>query len=520
MNAAHRILSIDELRVEANPWPAPVPFGRGEPPSLNLAEAIPSTLTPFRDFILATAEAVQISPDAVAPLAMALVSLAASRAFEVELLPQWRETAPLWFLVLAEPGERKSALLSALTRPLHCWQADERARLKCDLAKYAEGRRVIEARLTGIRGKIAKAKQGDASPLERDADTLAVRLEKMPPLAAPDLVTADATPEAMRDLLVRNGEKLGLVAPETDAGQLMGSRYADGPNLNMILATFTGDHVPAHRVGRDLPLERPALAMALAVQPTAVADVLRDPIARGRGLVDRMCFIQPPSRMGSRSLTPPAVPDALEQWWSGTLRRVLDCPWPGRVILNGESPMRCEQPARVLSLDRDTHDAICALRSDVEAKLKDGGELRPISGFASKLPGVVARIALAFQLMEDTAAPALRAPAMQAACAWAPFLTAHFRAVLGDAGERPERRHARRVVDAMRRRGELREMTARECFRLIDNQSDMANMTDFEPVLAELVDANYLRPLPETDKGRGRPASPRFEVNPATFTKA
>ena len=519
MNSAKRILRLDELRAEANPWPVPVPFGRIEPPALNLAEAIPSTLAPFRDFILATAEAVQISPDAVAPLALALVSLAASRSFEVELLPQWRETAPLWFLVLAEPGERKSALLSALTGPLHRWQTDERNHLKFALAKYAEARRSLEARLAGMRKKLGNAKPGDVSKLQNEAQSLAAEFAGMPDLSSPELITADATPEAMRDLLVRNGEKLGLVSAETDTGQLMGSRYADAPNLNMLLAAFTGDPVPVHRVGRDMPLNRPALAMALPVQPAAVTEVLRDPVARGRGLIDRMSFVLPVSRMGSRLLNPPPVPDNLAQWWGVTLRRILDCPWPGRVILNGETPMRCEQAARVLSIDPAARDIFWPLRSELESKVKEGGELRPISGFASKLAGVVARLALGFQLMEDTNAQTIRTPAMQAACAWAPFLIGHFRAVLGDASEPPERRHARRLVDALRRQGDP-ETTARDCFHFIDNKTDMSSMAALAPVLDELIAMHYLRPLVETDKGKGRPASPRFEVNPAVFTKA
>ena len=518
MNSLPSIISLETARAEASPWPVPVAVGRIDPPSLALAEAIPSTIAPFRDFILATADAVQIAPDAVAPLAMALVSLAASRAFEVQLLPQWRETAPLWILILAEPGERKSALLSGLTGPLHSWQADERALLKCDLAKYAEARRIDEARLAGIRSKIAKAKQGDVSTLKREAEDLAARLENMPSLATPDLVTTDATPEAVRELLARNGEKLGLISAETDAGQLMGSRYAKsgGANVDLFLAAFTGDPCPAHRVGRDLPLAHPSLAMALAVQPAAVGDVLRDPIARGRGLVDRMALVQPSSCMGSRSLTPPPVPERLAQWWGETLRRILNCPWPGRVILDGESPVRCEQPARVLTLEPAAHDVFCSLRSGLEPKLKEGGDLRQISGFASKLPGVVARLALAFQLMEDTNALTIRTHAMQAACAWSPFLLGHFRAVMGDAGERPTRRQARRLVDALRRRGD-RETTARDCFRLIDG-ADVQSMEDCEPVLAELIAMHYLRPLPEPEKSKGRPGSPRFEVNPAVFT--
>lgn len=512
-------MSAESYIVPPEPWPALVPFDRPKPPHLDLGNAIPDSLADFRAFMHATAEALQVPVDAVAPLAIGIVSLAASRSFEVTLSKSWVETAPLWIVVLAEPGERKSALLSTLTKPLHEWQADERAHLKPALTAYAETRKTCEARLNGIRAKISRAKLVEVATLEKDAAALSHRLASMPELAAPELVTSNATPEAMRDLLCRNGEKLALVSAETDAGQLMGSRYGNGgANVDLFLAAFTGDPSPSHRVGRDLPLARPALALCLCVQPQALADVLRDPVARGRGLVDRMALIRPASRMGSRALTPDPVSMELRAAWSDTLRRILNCPWPGRVTLHNEAPTRCGQSPRALMLDGEAHATFCALRAEIESKLGECGGLRPISGFASKLPGVVARLALAFEVMRDTNADTVTGPSMRAAVVWAPFLVGHFRAVLGDAGESQERRHARRLVATIVRQG-IRELSARECFNLIDG-SEVPNMAEFQPILDDLIAANYLRSIggeENRQKMRGRPASPRFEVNPAAY---
>ncbi len=502
------------------PWPDLVPFGEARPPALNLDEAIPPELAPFREFILATAEAIQVPADAVAPLAMAYVSLAASRSFEVELLPQWRETAPLWFLVLAESGERKSALLAGIAVPLHHWQEDEAARLGAYLAKYTEARRDIEAELTGIRSKISRANPEDKAALKKDAETLAEKLEGMPPLRAPELVTADATPEAIRNLLVSNGEKVGIFAPETDAEMLTGKRYAKsgGANLNVFLSAFTGDPIPAHRIGLNFPLLRPSLAMGLCVQPAAVSEVLSDPMAHGRGLVSRMLFVQPASLMGSRSIVPQPVPDRLAEWWSITIRNILNCPWPGRVVLAGEGPVRCQKAARILTLDPDAHEAFCGLRAGIESRLKKDGDLRPISGFASKLPGVVARLALGFQLMGGTDSQAVSLSVIKAACAWAPFLIGHFQSVLGYASERPAKRCARRLSETLRQKG-IRETTERECFRLLDHIPGMERMDDFAPVKDELLAANYLRAMPGKPKEcePGRPPTPRLEVKPQLF---
>jgi hypothetical protein len=519
MNAFKRNLTPDDLRAEAAPWPAPETFSHPVPPILDFDRAIPDCLYSFREFALATAEEVQVPADSVAALALGIVSLAASRSFEVQLLPQWRETAPLWIAVLAEPGDRKSASLAALTPPLHRWQTDERERLRDALAEYAEKRRIADSRLAVVRKNLANAEAEDVGRLQSEAMELARSLGSMEELAAPDLLTADATPEAIRGLLIRNGEKVGLAAPETDFQQLTGSRYGTGSqNLNLMLAGKSGDFLPAHRVGRDQPLEHPSIACILYVQPAAVRDVLRDANANGRGLVQRFAFIQPLSLMGSRLLTPPQVPARLTAAWDSNIRLILDRPWPGRVVLTPDGLLRHDQPARILTLEPAADELFCALRADIEPRLKERGDLRPISGFASKLPGDIARIALAFQLMCDVTSAAVTGPIMKAACEWAPYLIAHHQGVLGSASEGPELGHARRLVDALRRNGK-REISARECFRLVDNQTDLACMADFEPVLDILQERNYLRPIPDQNTGRGRPASPRYEVNPAVFSE-
>jgi hypothetical protein len=518
VNPLPSILTLEAARAEAAaPWPRPRPLTRHAPPGLDLAVVIPPALAPLRTFCSAVAEALQVPPDAVPPLALALASIGTARALEVELSPQWRETGPLWVAVLAEPGERKSALLGLLAAPVHAWQTDQSEHLRHALAAYGERRRTIEARLAGIRTKLQRATGADVANLERDALALAAALENLPVLAAPSLITSNATPEAVRDLLTRNGEKVAVVSAETDAGQLMGSRYAKtgAANLDLFLAAFTGDPCPAHRIGRDMPLARPALAMALCVQPQAVADVLRDTVARGRGFVDRLCLIQPESRMGARSLHPDAVPSESLQWWGETLRRLLSLPWPGRVVLNHDGPVRHEAAPHVMRLHPDAETIFDGLRSDLESRIGEGYDLRPVCGFASKLPGTVARIALALEALHNPAAELITAETMRAAVAWAPALLGHFRAVLGDAAEAPELKLARRLLSALKRH-DLPEVSAREAHRLLGTDAGLT-AEDVRKALDVLIDSDWIRELTPATATRqpGRPASPRYAVNPA-----
>jgi hypothetical protein len=477
--------------------------------------AIPSTLPTLCDFIAAQANALQVSPDAVALLSVGLASLAASRTFEIELRPDWREIAPLWTVFLADPGERKSALLGSLAAPVHHWQSAEREKLRPALATYAEERRGFEARLDGLRKKLARAKAGETKQMEDESANLACTLENMPELFAPVLISANVTPEAARDALATNGEKLALISAEIDAGQLMGSRYAKngGANVDLFLSAWIGEPCPALRVGRSIPLERPALAMILAVQPAAVRDVLRDAAAQGRGLIDRFLFVLPPPRLGFREMEPHSLPDPLADWWRESICRVLSLPWPGRVVLDANGPTRSIAAPRIIRPNPEAAACFLQLRQDLETRTRPDADLAPLAGFASKLPGQVARIALALHTLGTPDADTVELPTMQAACAWAPFLIAHARTVRGDAAEGETVRESRRLLAAIKRKAS-QTVTARDCHILV--QATVPTAEACADLITELVERGWMRELPANTEPRnaGRPHSKSYAVHP------
>ena len=519
------ILTIEAVRAEAQPWPKPRALARAASPALDFAKCIPPGLAPFRDFCAAVAESLQVPPDAVAPLALSIVAGTLGRSIETRVSADWTETESLWFAVLMEAGERKSALVSLLSRPLTDWQTAEAEHLRGPLASYAERRRCVSAELDHVRGVLSKTKHGTP---ERDEATarvidLADELDRLPLLGLPCLTVADMTPEALRDQLRANGEKALWLAPEVDAAALLGSRHSKaGPNIDLFLKAFSGDAAPAHRVGRDVSLQRPALSLALCVQPAAVAEVLRDGYAKDRGLVPRLCLISPRSTLGGRRLNPDPVPPDLLQWWGDTLRGLLALPWPGRVIVEGGIPSPYTGEPRTLTLSGEARIVLDALRLDIEPRLAEAGDLRGIAAFASKLPGVCVRIAAAFALLEDSTSERITGPTMRAAVAWAPYLIASFTAALGAAAEPAEVKVARRLLDTLKRH-QLAELSERDALRHLDGNG--LKLDELKPALELLIEGEWLRDvppplaLPGAAKG-GRPPSPRYEVNPAALLVA
>ena len=514
------VIPLETARAEAEPWPMPISLSCPPPPTLDLEKAIPPGLAPFREYCAAVAEALQVPPDAMPPLALALASIGTARALEVELSSQWRETVNLWVCVLMDSAEKKSATLNLLKRPLEKWEKCKRVFLAPALADYDEKRNGLASQLAGKRQKQNGATGHELTKHRDDAREIRAKLESMPPLFAPNLIADDITPEALRNDLAINGEKVAYVTAESDAEQLLGKRYGTGaPNLNLILKSKGGDSANTSRAsGLRCHLEGPLTCAALMLQMTAVEEVLRDPYAKGRGLLPRYWFLALAHPAGfEENVKPAQVPPHLLEWWDTHFRRLLDLRWPGSVILNADGPARCEKGPRVLRLTPEADELFIELRIELNRRKMEDGDLHPIRTFAAKFAGEEARIAAILHVLQADEGELIPAETMRAACAWAPFLLAHYKNALGEAAEGDEVKLARRLLCAIKRKG-LTDLRANEALRFLDGNG--LTKAELEPALDLLVEGEWLRELPAPDGYRtGRPPSRRYAVNPAALDR-
>jgi hypothetical protein len=149
----------------------------------------------------------------------------------------------------------------------------------------------------------------------------------------------------------------------------------------------------------------------------------------------------------------------------------------------------------------------------------DSGDLAHLAGWAAKLAGATCRLAallhLASHLRDGWARP-IDTDIFTAAIRLADYLIEHAQAVFDLMGADQRLDDARWLLDWITRTNQV-QFSRRDAHRAAP-RGRFPKATDLEPTLRLLEEHGYLRrvdPEPSQDpRGRGRPTSPRFLVNP------
>jgi len=345
----------------------------------------------FADYIAAVAASTQTPPEMVAMIGLSVLSAAAANRVWISRGGDWLEPATIWTLTVMPSGSRKSPVMRAVTRPLHTLEreireASEQANAgKEDLRIAAEKRR--EAAMT----KLAKA-SSKAEREEQQAELEAARADIEDNTVTPPerFVISDVTPEALGMVMAANNGHIGLFSAEGGTFGLLAGRYTNGQaNLDLFLMAADGDYYSADRVGRDrVVIEQPALSMALAVQPDVLAETVKTPALKERGLMGRFLYAVPETTVGSRAIDAPAVPEQLHRDWYSLVSAITNLP-----------VCTPDQPRRIITLDDDARDAHRDFQAALEPRMhpKDG-DLAFMADFVGKLAGKVLRLAALFHL--------------------------------------------------------------------------------------------------------------------------
>ncbi len=486
-----RIRSVDQR---------PTPLEVGYPLPAFPTDGLPPEV---RGFVLELARFTQTPPDLAGCLALSALSAAASGRVRVRARGGWVEPAHLWTFTLLPSGERKSAVLQAMVAVL------ERA----ELALMREARLAISAALT--RKKIAEARASEAQenashgdPSREAEDEAVARSREADEIeipAAPRILLADATPEAVASQLADQDGRIAMFCAEATPFALLGRYTRDGsPNLETFLKAHAGDTIRVDRRNRPPEIiENPALTLGVAAQPEVLEDLGRIPELHGRGFLARLLIAVPRPMVGHRAVGQPAVPQAVVTAYERLVTGMLEAFWS------------LAEPW-TLTLSPEAERELIDFERRLEPRLDpETGDLSHLSGWAGKLSGAVLRIAGLLHAAANFGPDGeqrIDLETIRTAIRFGEYFLGHALAAFSLMGRDPATEDAKLVMVWIRQKG-VSFFSAREAF--VGTRGRLTNMDRLRAALRVLEEHAHIESLPEASPPRpGRPASPRYRVNP------
>jgi hypothetical protein len=326
------------------------------------------------------------APDALISMAvLTAVSLACQGLVDVQLPTGQIRPVSLYFLNIAESGERKSAVDGIVSAPIYAHDEARAVKYEEDLSQY-----MCEMRVWRTTEQVLQDKLKKAVYKEERIDEIKGRLEaheKHKPIKPRlrQLVRQDMSERALIDVLEGDSESIALMADEGEV-VINGSAMA---TFSVHNRTWDGARTLTLDRGGDVHIvaRNPRATISVMVQPAVLKKYLRrhGDLARGSGFWARVLVGSPTSTQGFRFV-----------YWYNEHWTYL----PGfhdriKALLEEYDRRRAEGPIerKVLGFSPEAVARWIQLTNQVEALLQPFGYLNDIKDFASKAMEITGRIA-------------------------------------------------------------------------------------------------------------------------------
>ena len=484
-------------------WKAPIPL------SDHKRTAFPVSALPrlIRDYVAALSEALQVPVDLPAMLCLSVISSTLANRYVVSPRPGWREPLNIYSVIVLPPGERKSAVFKAVTKPLFEIEKELAIRMQPEINEILHKRQIMEASLKHSEAKACKSSQDDVGRAIKEASEIRESLPEVPSI--PRLICDDVSPEKLCELLAQNNGRMALLSSEGGVFSMMKGRYSGMPNFDVYLKAHIGDPIRVDRFSREaLFVEEPALTVGLTVQPEIISGLANEPQFRGLGIVGRFFYSIPESKVGRRKLEPNPVSDFLKESYGYVVRTLSKDSIGNNNQIGGLE-------TSILKLSDGAYECFLEIGEDIEKSLGPGGKFEYAKDWAGKLHGALARIAGILHCAEypdDPKKEKINTDTMIAAILIVTYLEDHALAALDLMGADPSIEKSRYVLDWIKREN-MGSFSARDAHQNL--RGKFKKKRELEPILSILVDHDYIVPVETSNESRpGRKSSPIYEVNP------
>jgi hypothetical protein len=379
-----------------------------------------------------------------------------------------------------------------------------------------ETKKIAEQAAEKQRRKAASAANTPQAAEERaSALNLAAAAEDIQVPPAPRLIAADITPEALATLLSEQGGRMAIISAEGGVLDIIAGRYNNNiPNMDIWLQGHAGDPVKVDRKGRPPEyVESPAVTLGLMIQPAVLDALAARQEFRGRGLLARVLYAYPVSRVGCRDAEPPKLDKEVVKRYAELVGKLAE----GMADWTDPAP---------LSVTPEAERAVIELLRELEPTLGSEGELGHLADWGNKYVGAVGRIAGNLHLATCGPGEALekriRTPVEKATVLAAARIGEYFKAcairAFAEMGADSVTSDALYLLGRIERlcADGTDEVSERDLFAA-SSRSRFKTMARLRQAVERLIEHRYLAKIPvskETDPSGGRPASPKYKVHP------
>ena len=483
-------------------WEPPIPFTQHTLPTFPVYAFPPE----IRDYVMAVAETTQTPVDMAATAALAVLALCQQGKYRIRGKDDWIEPLNLFTVIVAEPSERKSAVISHMAGAVHRFEAAYNQQHADAVERSRVEKRMLEKQQRNLEEMVLKGK----AQIE-DLQDVSMQLANFREVMPMRLYVDDVTTEKLTSVLSENGGTAAILSAEGGIFDMLSGIYTKNVNIDVFLKGHSGDSIRVDRIGRNSEsIMNPALTVLLAVQPNVLSGMMSNGTFRGRGLTARFMYCMPKSRVGDRLYRTQPIPDEVSRCYEVTIRNLLD----------EEKP----QTPELIHLSPEADKLLEAFAGEVESKLKN--EYSDIPDWAGKLVGAVLRIsgllcraanAKCADFLDLSESAMVSPEQMTGAIAIGRYFTEHARAAYSLMGADDLVKQSKYTLDAIIKNG-LTEFTRRDIMRICRS---FKKTEQVQPVLNHLADLGYLA-LKDTEQpvGKGRPNNPAYLVNPLLYRDA
>lgn len=373
-------------------WDEPLPFNQIETPELSPERLLPGV---FGEFAAALSEALQTPPTMATLYALSVVSLCLQRKYKISPFGDgYAEPACIWVVILADSGERKSALIQRFMKPVILYEAKQADRMRPKIIERDTLRKIIQRRIEKLQGDAAK----EDSPVRRGeivAEISELSEQNLDELRPQRFFTGDITPERLQAMLAEHDGVMAVMSDEGGIFLVLSGVYSGGEAVvDVVLQAYSGSPVRVDRGSRTAVIDRPALTFGLGMQPGLLQDMA--PAAkrkfRSSGVFARFFFGLPATRIGKRDMgRHVTVPAELEARYRGEVLRLLELE-PRADVAEGEDD------EHILLLSDAARELWVRFAQKIENAQAEGGPLESMRDWCAKLPGGALRVAGLFHV--------------------------------------------------------------------------------------------------------------------------